>query len=63
MKRSASRIVVGALVVLVALSVAAGGWAYVVGSRPGNENFVAKSADWFRDHHLNGVAKIAAELD
>ena len=33
-----------------------GDWAYVVGSRPGNENFVAKSADWFRDHHLNGVA-------
>ena len=38
------------------LALASGYWAYVVGSRPGNENFVAKSADWFRDHHLNGVA-------
>lgn len=28
----------------------------MVGSRPGNENFVAKSADWFRDHHLDAVA-------
>ncbi|MEY2460479.1 MAG: hypothetical protein QOG30_2309 [Acidimicrobiaceae bacterium] len=42
--------------VCLVLALAGGGWAYVVGSRPGNENFVAKSADWFRDHHLNGVA-------
>ena len=38
------------------LAVLAGGWVYVVGARPGNENFVAKSADWFRDHHLNALA-------
>jgi hypothetical protein len=44
------------LVVCLVLLLAGGGWTYVVGSRPGNENFVAKSADWFRDHHLDGVA-------
>jgi hypothetical protein len=38
------------------LALVGGGWAHVVGSRPGNESFIAKSADWFRDHHLNGVA-------
>lgn len=45
-----------ALVVLIVLATLGGGWAYAVGSRSGNENFVAKAADWFRDHHLGGVA-------
>jgi hypothetical protein len=44
------------VVVLIALALLGTSWAYVVGTRPGNENFVAKSADWFRDHHLSGVA-------
>jgi hypothetical protein len=44
------------LILLTVFAVLGGDWVYVVGSRPGNENFVAKSADWFRDHHLNGVA-------
>ena len=33
-----------------------GTWCAVVASRPGNEEFVAKAADWMRDNHLDGVA-------
>jgi len=42
--------------VLAVLLVSAGAWCIVVARRPGNESFAAKSADWFRDHHLAGVA-------
>jgi hypothetical protein len=31
-------------------------WCVVVAGRPGNDPFVAKAADWFRDHHLESVA-------
>jgi len=31
-------------------------WGVVVAARPGNDPFVAKAADWLRDHHLESVA-------
>ena len=31
-------------------------WCAVVASRPGNESFVAKAADWMRDNHLSAMA-------
>jgi hypothetical protein len=50
------------LAVLVSvLAVLAGSWCVVVARRPGNESFVAKSADWLRDHHLNAVANWVEE--
>ena len=34
-------------------------WCAVVAARPGNDRFVAKAADWLRDHHLEAVANWA----
>jgi len=33
-----------------------GSWSAAVAARPGNDPFVAKAADWLRDHHLEAVA-------
>lgn len=44
------------LALLLSLVLLAAGVAFDVSRRPGNESFVAKSADWMRDHDLNGVA-------
>jgi hypothetical protein len=44
---------VGLFVVLVLV---AGLWCAMIASRPGNESFAAKAADWMRDNHLESVA-------
>jgi hypothetical protein len=49
------------LVFFAILAVLAGSWCFVVARRPGNESFVAKSADWLRDHDLNTVANWVEE--
>ena len=41
---------------VVVLALLGASWTVVVARQPGNASFVAKSADWFRDNHLGGVA-------
>lgn len=38
------------------MALLSGVWCAVVASRPGNESFAAKAADWMRDNHLSAVA-------
>jgi len=36
-------------------------WCLVIASRPGNESFMAKAADWARENHLEGIVNWAEE--
>jgi hypothetical protein len=50
----ARRLLAGFAVVVMLTSV----WCAAVAARPGNDPFVAKAADWLRDHHLEAVANL-----
>lgn len=41
------------------MALMSGWWVDTVATRPGNESFVAKAADWFRDHKMQTVANWA----
>jgi hypothetical protein len=45
--------------VLLAFSLTTGGWAALIATRPGNESFAAKAADWFRYNHMAPLANWA----
>lgn len=55
-RRGRRRTVLGVFAVLLLLS---GLWVETVATRPGNERFVAKAADWFRDHQMQTLANWA----
>lgn len=51
-----------AVVSAVLLVLTVGSWTAVIANRPGNESFIAKGADWFRDHHLAALANWAERI-
>jgi hypothetical protein len=51
-RRGAVRLLAAPAVLLILASF----WCALVAARPGNDRFVAKAADWLRDHHLEAVA-------
>ncbi|MGI8664184.1 MAG: phosphodiester glycosidase family protein [Acidimicrobiales bacterium] len=47
--------------VLIVWTTLLGCWSLVVSSRPGNESFTAKAADWARENHFGGIVNWAEE--